>query len=130
MDFLRSLLGMFTSSVLRLAVTVGIMVAAYFLFVRPILDTTNKAIDQAGGFNNALNANVNQSLQQSNVNPSIARQIRRSIRRTNRQVQRQLNRSLRQTQAAPNQRRQTRLLRCVQRAHGNVNRMQRCARRF
>jgi predicted PurR-regulated permease PerM len=128
LDFIRSLFGMLTSSVLRLAVAVGILAAAYFFIVRPVLDTTNKAIESANGFNGALNANVERSINQSNVNPGVGRQIRRSIRRVNRQVQRQVNRSLRQT--APQQRRQTRLLHCVQHAHGNVERMQRCTRRF
>jgi predicted PurR-regulated permease PerM len=127
-DFVRSLFGMLTSSVLRLAVAVGILAAAYLLIVRPVLDTTNKAIESANTFNGSLNSNIQQSIRQSNVSPNIGRQIRRSIRRTNRQVQRQLNRSLHQT--APNRARQTRLLRCVQHAHGNVNRMQRCARRY
>jgi hypothetical protein len=118
-DFLKSLFGMFTSSVLRLAVTVGILVAVYLLIVRPVLDTTNKAIDSAnqqfGGFNSI-----------NGVNSNIGREIQRSIRQTNRQVQRQVKRSLRQT--SPNRARQKRLLRCVQRAHGNANRIQRCAR--
>jgi predicted PurR-regulated permease PerM len=127
-DFVRSLFGMLTSSVLRLAVAVGIMAAAYLFIVRPVLDTTNKAIESANTFNGSLNSNLQQSIRQSNVSPDIGRQIRRSIRRTNRQVQRQLNRSLNRT--APNQARQTRLLRCVQHAHGNVNRIQRCARRW
>ena len=128
MDFLKSVAGMFTSSVLRLAVTVGTLVAVYLLIVRPVLDTTNNAIDSASGFNQSLNANIQQSVQQSNVNPSVGRQISRSIRRANRRIQRQLNRDLNQT--ASSQRRQRRLLRCVQRAHGNVNRIQRCSRRF
>ena len=34
MDFLKSLLGMFTSSVLRLAVSVSVLVAAYFFCVQ------------------------------------------------------------------------------------------------
>ncbi len=127
MDFLKSLVGMFTSSVLRLAVTVGILVAAYLLIVRPVLDTT-KAIDSAGGFKGALNANIAQSIQQSNTNPDVGRQVQRSIRRANRQVQRALNQSLNQT--APSQARQRRLLHCVQRAHGNVKRIQRCTQRF
>jgi predicted PurR-regulated permease PerM len=127
-DFLKSLAGMFTSSVLRLAVTVGILAATYFFIVRPVLDTTNEAIKSAGGFNQALNANIQQSVRQSNTNPAVARQVRRSIRRANRQVQRALNQSLNQT--APTQARQRRLLHCVQRAHGNVKRMQRCTRRF
>jgi hypothetical protein len=128
MDFIRSLFGMVTSSVLRLAVAVGILAAAYLFIVRPVLDTTNKAIESANGFNGALNANINRSINQSNVDPSVGRQIRRSIRQVNRQVRRQVNHSLRQT--APQQRRQTRLLHCVQHARGNVARMQRCTRRF
>ena len=128
MDFLRSLFGMLTSSVLRLAVAVGIIAASYLFIVRPVLDTTNKAIESANISNGSLNSNIQQSIRQSNVSPNIGRQIRRSIRRTNRQVQRQLNRSLHRT--APNQARQTRLLHCLQHAHGNVKRMQRCALRF
>jgi hypothetical protein len=127
MDFIRSLFGMLTSSVLRLAVAVGIIAAAYLFIVRPVLDTTNKAIE-ASSFNGSLNANVDQSIRQSNVGPGVGRQIRRSIRQVNRQVQRQVNISLRQT--APGRRRQKRLLHCVQHAHGNVNRMERCTRRF
>ncbi len=128
MDFIRSLFGMLTSSILRLAVAVGILAAAYLFIVRPVLDTTNKAIESANGFDQSLNANLNQSIRQSNVDPSLARQVRRSIRQVNRQVQRQVNVSLRQT--APSRRRQKRLLHCVQRAHGDVDRMQRCTRRF
>ena len=128
MDFLKSLVGMFTSSVLRLAVTVGILAAAYFFIVRPVLDTTDKAIDSANGFNQTLNANIQQSARQADVNPNVARQVRRSIRRANRQVQRALNQSL--NQSAPSQARQQRLLHCVQRADGNVNKMQRCTRRY
>jgi hypothetical protein len=118
---------MFTSSVLRLAVSVGILAAAYFFIVKPVLDTTNNAINQAGT-QFGVNSDLGRAIRQSNVNPDVGRQIARSIRRTNRQVQRQINRSLRQT--SPGARRQKRLLHCVQHAHGNVNRMQRCARRF
>jgi predicted PurR-regulated permease PerM len=127
-DFLKSLFGMLTSSVLRLAVSVGILAAAYFFIVRPVLDTTKDAIESANGFNSTLNANIQQSVQQSNVNPSVAKQVQRSIRQANRQVQRQLNRDLNRT--ASSQRRQRRLLHCVQHANGNVNRIQRCTRRY
>ena len=115
MDVLRNLFGNLTAGIIRLVVAVGILAAAYLFIVRPVLDTTNNAIDSA-----------NRSFGEG----GISRQIQRSIDQANRHVQHAVNRSLRQTQAAPNQRRQTRLLRCVQRAHGNVNRMQRCARRF
>ena len=116
---------MLTSSVLRLAVSVGILAAAYFFIVKPVLDTTEEV---SGSFNQALNANIQQSVQQSNVNPDIAKQIQRSIRQANRQVQRQLNRDLNQT--ASSQRRQRRLLHCVQHANGNVNKIQHCTRRY
>ena len=128
MDFVRSLFGMLTSSVLRLAVAVGILAAAYLFIVRPVLDTTNKAIESANGFNQSLNQSVNQSIQRTDASGATARQVRRSIRRVNRRVRVQLKVSLHQT--APSQRRQLQLLHCVQHAHGNVHRMQRCTRRF
>ena len=127
MDFLKSLFGMFTSSVLRLAVSVGILAAAYFFIVKPVLNTTNNAINQASS-QFGVNSDLGRAIRQSNVNPNVGREIRRSIRRTNRQVQIQITRSVHQT--SPNARRQKRLLHCVQHAHGNVNRIQRCARRF
>ena len=127
MDFLRGLAGMFTSSVLRLAVSVGILAAAYFFIVKPVLDTTNNAINQASS-QFGVNSDLGRAIRQSDVNPNAGREIRRSIRRVNRQVQIQITRSVHQT--TPNARRQKKLLRCVQHANGNVHRMQRCARRF
>jgi len=126
-DFLKSLFGMFTSSVLRLAVSVGILAAAYFFIVKPVLNTTNNAINQASSpF--GVNSDLGRAIRQSDVNPNVGREIRRSIRRVNRQVQIQITRSVHQT--SPNARRQKLLLHCVQHAHGNVKRIQRCARRF
>jgi hypothetical protein len=119
MDVLRNLFGNLTSGIIRLAVAVGILAAVYFFAIRPVLDTTNKAIDSA-------NENFHQSFSGSN---GIQRQIQRNIRQTNRRVQRRITISFRQTRrgggADPQQ-----LLRCVQRANGNVNRIQRCARKF
>ena len=103
---------MFASGIVRLLVVAGTMVLAYLLFVRPILDTTNEAINQ---FNVPDTSN------------QIQHSIQRSIRQTNRQVQRQVNRSFNQT---PGVQSQQKLLRCVQRAHGNVTRIQACSRRF
>jgi len=113
-DFLKSLAGMLTSSVLRLAVTVGILAAVYFFAIRPVLDTTNKAIDSANSYSSGVQSN-------------IGRQIQRSIRQTNRRIQRQVNQSFKQT---PRKANQQRLLHCVQRANANVNRIQRCAKKF
>ena len=47
MDLLRSLFGALTSGVIRLFVAVGILAAAYFFIVKPVLHTTDKAIDSA-----------------------------------------------------------------------------------
>jgi len=115
MDVLRNLFGNLTSGIIRLAVTVGILAAVYLFNVRPVLDTTNNAIDSA-----------NQSFNGPN---GISRQIQRSINQTNRQVQRSVNHSLNQAQRQGGHDPQ-KLLRCVQRAHQNVNRIQACTRRF
>ena len=40
MDILRNLFGSVTSGIVRLLVTVGILAAAYFFIVKPVLDTT------------------------------------------------------------------------------------------
>jgi hypothetical protein len=112
MDFLKSLGGIFASGIVRLMVVAGTLVLVYLLFVRPALDTANEAIDK---FNVPDTSNA------------VQRSIQRQIRQTNRQVRRQVNRSFNQT---PGVRNQQRLLRCVQRAHGNVNRIQACSRRF
>ena len=37
MDILRNLFGSLTSGIIRLAVTVGILAAAYFFIVKPVL---------------------------------------------------------------------------------------------
>jgi len=114
MDVLRNLFGNLTAGIIRLVVAVGILAAAYLFIVRPVLDTTNKAIDSA-----------NRSFGEG----GISRQIQRSIDQANRHVQHAVNRSLRQTRRRgghdPKQ-----LLRCVQRAHQDVQRLQACARRY
>ena len=47
MDILRNLFGNLTSGIIRLLVTVGILAAAYFFIVKPVLKTTDNAIDSA-----------------------------------------------------------------------------------
>jgi hypothetical protein len=113
-DFLRGLAGTFTSSVLRLAVTAGTLALIYFFVIKPVLDTTEEVSRSTRGFSNSTQTD-------------ISRQIQRSIRQANRQVQRSINRSFNQT---PSTKGQQHLLRCVQRAQGNVNRIQACGRKF
>ena len=135
MDFLKSIAGMFTSSVLRLAVAVGVIAAIYFFAIRPILDTTNKALDTANTF----------QLQTGTAGGDLNQQIQRTINQTNRQIQRQLRQSGRQSSAAqqaPGQvqivrtfhgltpRQARRLTRCVRRAQPQLPRVSRCFDRF
>jgi len=104
MDLLRNLFGNLTSGVIRLAVTAGVLVLVYLLFLKPILKTTNDAIDKAG-FD----------------------QIGKSIEGVSKEVQRQVHHSFHATGSAA---RRQRLVHCVKRANGDVQRIQRCTRQF
>jgi hypothetical protein len=115
-DTLRNLFGNLTSTVLRLALVVGTLAAVYLFIVKPTLDTTEEISNRAFDHSQQTQQNIQRSIQQQ-------------IRDTNRQVQRSVNQSLQQTKRQggtdPRQ-----LLACVQRANGNVNRIQACSRRF
>lgn len=104
MDLLRNLFGNVTSGIIRLAVTAGILFLAYLFIVKPVLDTTNEAIRSTG-----------------------LDKIGESLEGVGTQIKREVNRSLHTT--APGARRQ-KLVRCIQRAEGDVQRIERCARRF
>jgi hypothetical protein len=113
-ELLSNLFGSLASGVIRLAVAVGIIAATYFFLVKPVLHTTDNAINKSfgpGGLGN------------------IGRQIDHAVDSANRQVRRQVKRSFHQSKAGGDHDSQ-KLLRCVQRANGNVNRMQVCARRY
>jgi hypothetical protein len=116
MDLLRNLFGSLTSGVIRLAVTVGILVAVYLLIVKPVLKTTDDAIKSS-------NQTIQKSFEASGLDG-----IGKTIEGVNRQVQRQIKRSFHSTQKAGGN--PQKLVRCIQRANRNVNRIQRCTRRF
>lgn len=131
MDVMRNILGNLSNGIIRLLVTVGILAATYVFIVRPALDTTNKAIDQAG---RSFDTFGKDSTDPNN----ISRQIRQSINQTNQQVQQQIRKAqhglnhqngltLSQQQTI---RRQKKLLACIQGAKGDVSKIQRCAKRF
>jgi hypothetical protein len=115
MDVLRNLFGNLSAGIIRLLVTVGILAAVYFFIVRPTLDTTEK-------ISNEVNVNVQKGFEQSDLGD-----IDKTIDDVNRQVQREIKRSLR---ASRQQGDADRLIRCIQRAHQNVNKIQRCSERF
>lgn len=115
MDVLRNLFGNLSAGIIRLLVTVGILVAVYFLLVRPALDTTEK-------ISHEVNVNVQKGFEQGGLS-----EISETIDDVNRRVQREVKKSLRQSQRQGNA---DKLIRCIQRANQNVDRIQRCSERF
>ena len=117
MDFLRNLFGSLTSGIIRLLVTVGILAAAYFFIVKPVLKTTDNAIDSA-----------NQSFEKSfNVHGTDLTDISGTIDQVNRKIQREIRHSFHVAKKEGNPKR---LVKCVQRAHGDVDRIKRCTVKF
>jgi hypothetical protein len=115
MDVLRNLFGNLTAGIIRLLVTVGILAAVYFFVVRPALDTTEK-------ISHEVNVNVQKGFQQSDLGD-----INKTIDDVNRQVQREIKKSYRTSKQQGDA---DELINCIQRAHQNVNKIQRCSERF
>ncbi len=95
--------------------TVGILAAVYFFVVKPALDTTEN-------ISREVNNNVQRGFEQTDVT-----NINKTIDDVNRQVQREIKKSLR---ASKQQGDADKLIRCIQRARQNVNKIQRCSERF
>ena len=115
MDVLRNLFGNLSAGIIRLLVTVGILAAVYFFLVKPALDTTKD-------ISHEVNVNVQKGFEQADLG-----EIDKTIEDVNRQVQREIKKSLR---ASKQQGDADKLIRCIQRAHQNVNKIQRCSERF
>jgi hypothetical protein len=105
MDLLRNLFGNLTSGIIRLAVTAGVLLLCYLFIVKPVLKTTSDAIHQTG-FD----------------------QIGKSIEGVSKQIKREVHRSFQVTQKRGVN--PQKLVHCIQRANGNVQRIKRCTRRF
>lgn len=129
MEFLTNLFGNLTSGIIRLAVTVGILAAVYFFIVKPVLHTTEHTVDSA-------NKAFEKSFQGAPFTESpidtkaLEAKISKQVEDVNHQVQVQVERSFHTTTVHGGQRKQEKLLHCVQRANQNVHRIERCARRF
>ncbi|HVY79105.1 MAG TPA: hypothetical protein VG898_11420 [Solirubrobacterales bacterium] len=104
MDLLRNLFGNLTSGIIRLAVAAGVLFLVYLFIVKPVLNTTEDAIHSTG-----LDE-IGKSI--DGVSKQIKREVRRSFESSSPGAQRK------------------RLVRCVQRANGNVHRIEACAQRF
>ncbi len=117
MDILRNLFGSLTSGIIRLLVTVGILAAVYFFIVKPVLKTTSDSIREA-----------NKSFEKSfGPNGANLGDINGTIDSVNRQVQVQIERSFHTAQkhGTPNK-----LVRCIQHAENDVNKIKRCTVKF
>jgi hypothetical protein len=117
MDILRNLFGNLTSGIIRLLVAVGILAAAYFFLLKPVLNTTDHAIDS-----------VNKSFEKSFHTKGVdVTDIGKTIEDVNKQVQREIKRSLHAAEKNGNPKK---LVKCIERAQGNVHRIQRCTVKF
>jgi hypothetical protein len=111
MEVLRNLFGTLSAGIIRLLVTVGILVAVYFFIVKPALHTTEK-------ISHEVNVNVENGFKDANIGD-----IGKTIEGVNRRVQREIKKSIRSS-THPAQ--ADRLIRCIQRAHHDVEKIQRC----
>jgi hypothetical protein len=116
MDILRNLFGSFTSGLIRLAVTAGILALVYVFILKPVLKTTDNAFKT-----------TNETIQKSFESGGLE-EIGKTLRSVNRQVERQIRRSFKATKQRGGN--PQRLVRCIRRSHGNVRRINRCTRRF
>jgi flagellar basal body-associated protein FliL len=117
MEFLTQLFGNLTSGIIRLGVAVGILAAVYFFVLHPILNSTDHAVDSA-----------NQAFEHSFENTKeIQAEVNKTVEDANRQVQVQVEHSFHTAKVEGNP---IKLLHCVQRAHGNVHRIERCTNRY
>ena len=119
MDVLRNLFGNVASGIIRLLVAVGILAAAYFFIVRPVLDTTENVSDTIGHSVDSTNRQIEQARKETSQAFGPRSKTAKDIRRAQRQAQK----------ASPGSD-QVKVLRCVQRANGDVYKMQRCTRRY
>jgi len=115
MDILRNLFGSLTSGVIRLLVSVGILAAAYFFIVKPVLKTTSDAIKT-----------TNHSFEKSFGENGIG-DLQKTFDDVNKQVERQIQRSFHTAKQEGNPKR---LVRCIKHSHGDVQRIQRCTIKF
>jgi hypothetical protein len=115
MDVLRNLFGNVSAGIIRLLVTVGILAAVYFFIVKPTLDTTKDISHEA-------NISVQKGFESADLG-----EINKTIEDVNRQVLREVKHSF---HASKRQGDADKLIRCIQRAHQNVNRIQRCSDRY
>ncbi len=124
MEFLQNLFGNLTSGIVRLGVAVGIIVAVGIFIVKPVLDTTEKTVE-------STNHSIEKSFESTGIDvKSIEEQINKSVENVNNQVQVQVEHSVHIAKHTGGMAKTQKLLHCIQRAHQNVHRIERCSRRY
>jgi uncharacterized membrane protein YhiD involved in acid resistance len=124
MEFLQQIFGSLTSGIVRLGVAVGILAAVYFFIVKPVLHTTEKTVE-------STNQSFEKSFESSTIDTkAIEEKINKSIEEVNGQVQVQVEHSFHTAKIHGGDKRTEKLLHCVQRANGNVHRIERCSKKF
>jgi F0F1-type ATP synthase membrane subunit b/b' len=116
MDFLRNLFGNLTTGIIRLAVAVGILGAAYLFIVKPVMNTTENV-------SKSINDTTHQAFESAN------RDFEKAFG-PHSEAQRALNKAKRQVHRAVPNSHADKLLRCVQAASGDVVKMQRCTIKY
>jgi hypothetical protein len=101
-----------------LLVTVGVLAAVYFLIVNPILDTTNDTIDRAFDASGDFQESINESLEEAGIDqiPNFDESG--------------TNAALDQAIKNAPDKRTEKLLRCIQNADGDVNKISTCQQRY
>ena len=118
MDILRNLFGSLASGIIRLLVTVGILAAAYFFLVKPVLQTTDKALESA-----------NKSIEKSFGGTGLEdlHGLPDAIDDLNKRIRRDVRRSLHIAEKNGNPKR---LVKCIEHAAGNARKIRRCTVKF
>jgi uncharacterized membrane protein YgaE (UPF0421/DUF939 family) len=125
MEFFTQLFGNLTSGIIRLGVTVGILAAVYFFIVKPILHSTDNAVNKA---NSSFEKSFDKSFETPTVDTkSIEEKVNKTIEEVNKQVGRQVERSFHTAKVHGHP---DKLVHCIQRANGDVHRIERCAKKF
>jgi hypothetical protein len=102
--------GTFISPLLKILTTVAILAAAYFFIVKPVLNTTDNAIDR--GFDSFENFD------------DFSPNVQKSVRQAQRFSEQQQASSQAQIEEA------NKLLSCITDAGGDVNQINRCNQKF
>jgi hypothetical protein len=105
MDILRNLFGNVTNGIIRLAVAAGILFCAYLFIVKPVLHASEEAFHSSG-----------------------LDRIGKTLNTVDVQVQRQIRHSFHATKVDGGN--PQHLIKCIKHAHQDIEKIERCTRRF